>query len=149
MLHVNPLLPVLIMLECSEVEWEAYIKSLRKQYETIQNIVHYSKVGTAKHDPFEICFKDTQKLELISHKLSICSSIITNSLDIATGCLKYVDGFNEHIEVQEAACNKIDFYVRRMKMHATSVNLLLTQSNKTMKLVSYITAQYSEYLLIL
>ncbi|KAF8855465.1 hypothetical protein BDZ45DRAFT_805004 [Acephala macrosclerotiorum] len=91
MLDANPVLPILTVLQSSETGWEAYLKSLRKQYEKIQNMARYSKVGTVGHDSFGICFKDTQKLELISQKLSICSTILASSLDIAAGCVDFVN----------------------------------------------------------
>jgi hypothetical protein len=99
-------------------------------------MARYSIVGTTDQDCFKICFKDSQKLETIRHKLSTGSAIIVSCLNTAAGCLKYCETLGVAPELREPSCAKIEFYIRRMKTHQSGAELLLKQADKTADIVS-------------
>ncbi|KAH6680177.1 hypothetical protein B0J14DRAFT_648559 [Halenospora varia] len=101
-------------------------------------MARYSKVGTSGQDRFQICFKDSQTLELIRHKLCTSSAIIASYFDTISGCIAFCQNLDISPELWEATKTTLESCSRRMRLHERTANLLLVQSDETRKILSAI-----------
>lgn len=149
-LSESPALLHLCILQAAEDGWDGYLKYWRKEYKNIADVARYSKVGIAGSDRFNSSFKDIQHLELIRQKLLTSSVIIAGYLETAAGCIDFCAAMNVTPEMRDTMKFAMETCLRRMQMHARSVQLLLSNSEETGKVVSASQSHhsYSGHLLI-
>lgn len=85
----------------------------------------------------KLCFKDTQRLELVRNTLSVSVAIIESCLDTAVGCLEFCNHVERAPLVRNASCSKLKLFIEIMRVHGRAAGLLVKQSEKTAHIVRH------------